>query len=201
MAPSSSMRLVISGSRLSIQPPTPNPRPSKSGGLAMAHRGKRKRSSFFLMKIRGQKKSASSAAEVDVVAGVKDAEAGGEVGGSVDEGMVAPIAIHLLMVDGAVGVVEHVGITTARIVPTKEIISMSVVIVGGVGLAADTREALTTGVIPMATNILLTTAVAGSTTASTERVTSITTTNTLQGIVNETSNATISLRRMTASTS
>ena len=78
---------------------------------------------------------------------------------------------------------------------------MSVVIVGGVGLAADTREALTTGVIPMATNILLTIAVAGSTTASTEGVTSITTTNTLQGIVNETSNATISLRRMTASTS
>ena len=201
MAPSSSMRLVISGSRLSIQPPIPNPRPSKSGGLAMAHRGKRKRSSFFLMKIRGQKKSASSAAEVGVVAGVKDAEAGAEVGGSVDEGMVAPIAIHLLMVDGAVGVVEHVGITTARIVPTKEIITMSVVIVGGVGLAADTREALTTGVIPMATNILLTIAVAGSTTASTEGATSITTTNTLQGIVNETSNATISLRRMTASTS
>lgn len=168
----------------------------------MAHRGRKRRSSFFLMKIRGRKKSASSAAGVDVVAGVKDAEAGGEVAGLVDEGMVAPIVIRLLMVDGAVVVVEDVGITrTTTIVPTKGIITMSVVTLGGVDLAVQNREAITTGVIPMATNNnLLTIAVAGGTTTNTEGTTTITTINTAE-IVKETTNATISLRRMTTSTS
>ena len=170
MAASSSMQSVISGLRPSIQRPIPNPPPSKSGGLAMAHRGRRKRSSFFPMKIRGRKKSASFAVEVGVVAGVKDEEAGAEaeVAGSVDEDMIAPIVIHHMIVDGAVVVVEHVGIMTTIIAPTKGIITMGVVTVGGVDLAVEIRD---------------------------------TTINTsLQGIVNDTTNATISLRRMGAST-
>ena len=131
----------------------------------MAHRGSRRRSSFFPMKIRGRKKSASSVAEVGVVAGVKDAEAGAEVADSVDEGMVAPIVIRRMMAAG------HVGIMTTIVVPTKGIITMSVGTVGGVDSAVEIRD--TTTIINTA----------------------------LQGIVNETTNATISLRRMAAITS
>lgn len=190
------MRLVISVSRRNTQRPIPSPVLNRSDGLAMVRRGRKKHLLFFPMKILGRKKSVNSAEAAVVVAGVKDAEAGAEAVDSAGEDMVAPIVIRRTTVDGAVPVVEDVDISTRIIVPTGGIMRMIAVTVVGV---VDIRETITTEAIPMATNNLLTIAVAGITTMSSEGTTTITTE--IQGVINRTTTATISLHRMIANTS
>ena len=175
----------------------------------MAHRGRRKHLSFFLVKILGRKKSASFAEAVGVAAGVKDVEAGAEAVDLVgEEDMAVPIVIRLMMVigstteeqDGAVAVVvvavEGVATTittatTITIVPTKETATIAVT-VGGVDSVSDIRGAITAEAISMGTNNLLPTAMAMIMTVSTEGTSTTTTTALRQGITNKVSIATIS---------